>query len=491
MHRRVLLLAASALAVALLWPVAPLAAAPALQPPPATGFAFFPETGHNVGLAIKRFYDTHGGIDIFGLPLTEVFEEEGLKVQYFERARFELHPELPPEFYVSLTLLGQHFTEGRSEPGFQWIATNPGGDRTYFPESGHTLGGAFAGFWQGRGGLAAFGYPISEEFGEINAQDGQFYTVQYFQRARFQYNPDKVGTPYEVQLGQLGRQFLDQRPAAQAATAPAAPLMLLGRATTGFRTSAFERRENIARATAMFDGVVVQPGQEYSFASAGDFSEASGFVEGYAIVAGKLEKVVGGGLCQVSTTMFRAASNAGLEITRRSGHTYVVYFYENILGFDATVYTPDVDFRWRNDSPGPITMVTSADLDASTVTFELWGTSDGRMVSYEGPFIRNTVQPGVATWQYDKQLPAGTKKQLVHGRPGMDVNYLRTVKMPDGSIKHNDNYYTHYRPWDNFYTYGAGVTPPAGVHVLDARVVYTPPPPPVPGLHDDDGGRGR
>ena len=412
-------------------------------------------------------------------------------MQYFERARFELHPELPPEFYVSLTLLGRHFTEGRSEPGFQWLATNPGGDRTFYPESGHTLGGAFRGFWQGRGGLAAFGFPISEELGEVNPQDGQFYTVQYFERARFEYHPQNVGTPYEVQLGQLGRQFLDQRPAAQAATAPAQPLTLLGRSTTGFRTSAAERRENIARATAMFDGVVVQPGQEYSFASAGDFSEASGFVEGYAIVAGKLEKVVGGGLCQVATTMFRAASNAGMEITRRTGHTYVVYFYENILGFDATVFTPDVDFRWRNDSPGPITIATSADLGASTVTFEFWGTSDGRMVSYAGPFTKNVVQPGVATWQFDKELPAGVKKQLVHGRPGMDVNYIRTVKMPDGSVKHYDNYYTHYRPWDNFFTYGASVTPPAGVNVLDPRVVYTPPPPRLPGSYDDDGARSR
>src|SRR5215211_3355645 len=254
MHRRVLLLAASALAVALLWPSAPLAAAPATQPPPGTGFAFFPETGHNVGLQIKRFYDAHGGLDIFGLPLTEVFDEEGLKVQYFERARFELHPELPPEFFVSLTLLGRHFTEGRPEPGFLWIASNPGGDRTYFPESGHTLGGAFRGFWQGRGGLAAFGFPISEELGEINPNDGKFYTVQYFQRARFEYHPENVGTPYEVLLGQLGRQFLNERPSALGQTAPAQPLALIGKATTGFRTSAAERRENIARATAMFDG---------------------------------------------------------------------------------------------------------------------------------------------------------------------------------------------------------------------------------------------
>src|SRR6476469_9540561 len=65
MHRRVLLLAASALAFALLWPVAPLAAAPASDPLPGTGFAFFPETGHNVGLQIKRFYDAQGGLAIF------------------------------------------------------------------------------------------------------------------------------------------------------------------------------------------------------------------------------------------------------------------------------------------------------------------------------------------------------------------------------------------------------------------------------------------
>ncbi|MBK9715404.1 MAG: VanW family protein [Kouleothrix sp.] len=486
MHRPSMYFAAALLAATLAWPAAPAAAAPATAAPVGTGFAFFPETGHNVGLAIKRFYDSHGGLDIFGLPLTEVFEEDGARVQYFERARFELHPELPPEFLVSLTLLGRHFTEGRGEPSFQWIASNPGGDRTYFPESGHTLGGAFRGFWAGRGGLAAFGYPISEEFGEVNPQDGQFYTVQYFERARFELHPENSGTPYEVQLGQLGRQFLSERPAAQAQTGPSQPLTLIGKAITGFRTSATERRENIARATAMFDGVVVQPGQEYSFLSAGDFSENNGFVEGYAIVAGKLEKVVGGGLCQVSTTMFRAVSNAGLDITDRAGHSFVVYFYENILGFDATVFTPYRDFKWRNDSPGPVTMAASADLDASTVTFELWGTSDGRTVSYEGPFTRNVAQPGVATWQYDRELPSGRTKQLVHGRAGMDVNLIRTVTMPDGSVKHSDNFFTHYQPWNDFYTYGAGVQPPAGVQVIDPRVIYSAPAPRHSRIYDGE-----
>jgi hypothetical protein len=477
MPRRLPLLATLTIAAALVLPLAPAAAAPAHAPAaPPPGFAYFPETGHNIGLKIKRFYDSHGGLDIFGLPLTEVFAEDGLQVQYFERARFELHPELPPEFYVSLSLLGSHFTAGRAEPAFQWLSASPSPDLDFFPESGHTLGGAFRGFWQGRGGLAAFGFPISQEFNEINPQDGQTYLVQYFQRARFEYHPENVGTPYEVQLGQLGRQLLNERPAIYAQTAPAQPLTLLGKATTGFATSIAERRQNIAIATSMFDGVVIQPGQEYSFLSAGDFSETAGFVEGYAIVAGKLEKVIGGGLCQVSTTLFRAASNAGMEITRRSGHSYVVYFYENILGFDATVFSPNVDFRWRNDSPGPVHIAATTNPDAATVTFELWGVSDGRTISYEGPITRNVVRPGVATWQFDKQLPNGAKRQLVHGRSGMDVNYIRTVKMPDGSVKHYDNWYTHYRPWDDFYTYGPGVKPPAGVNVIDPRVIYNEPP---------------
>src|SRR6266496_2918943 len=134
MHRRFLLLAVGAVLALLLWPAASAQAEKraVTQPAVGTAFAYYPETGHNVGLAIKRFYDSHGGLDIFGLPLTELFDEDGLRVQYFERARFELHPELPPEFYVSLTLLGRHFTEDRPEPGFQWIASNPGGDRTYF-----------------------------------------------------------------------------------------------------------------------------------------------------------------------------------------------------------------------------------------------------------------------------------------------------------------------------------------------------------------------
>ncbi len=437
---------------------------------PSQAFAYFSETSHNLGFDFKRFYTEHGGIDIFGLPLTEPFlDANDVQVQYFERARFELRPDLPEAFRVTLSHVGRLATEGRADSAFAWQQGASAADRRFFPEAGHSLGGAFRWFWQQHGGLAVFGYPISEEFTEINPNDGQPYLVQYFERARFEYHPEHRGTDYEVMLGQLGRQLLERDPRAQAAAAPAHPITLLGEATTSYATSASERYHNIARAVAMFDGVMVPANTEFSFNAVGDFSEANGFVDGYAIVGGQLERVVGGGLCQVSTTLFRAVSNAGLQITRRQGHTFIVYFYENILGFDATVYTPSVDFRWFNDSLGPTYIAAASDPATARVTFAIWGYDDGRSVTYEGPYTRNWTQPGSPVWQYDAALPAGAVRQLVHGRPGVDVNYIRTVTLPDGQTLHNDNFYTHYHPWEDFYLYGPDVEPPDDVTILPPK----------------------
>lgn len=439
------------------WPTAPAVAAPAAADA-ALDFVYFPETGHNISFQMKAFYDAQGGLDIFGLPLTEVITDEatGLQVQYFERARFELHPDLAPEHQVSLTRIGSILTQGRSDPAFAWLAGSFDPNRDFFVEAGHTLGGAFRWFWQTHGGVQVFGYPISEEFVEVNPVDGQSYLVQYFERARFEYHPENQGTPHEVTLGHLGRQFLELNPSAMAATAPARPIELLGTATTGFATSAREREYNIARAVELFDGMVVPANSEFSFNAVSDFDEKDGFVDGYAIVGGRLETVVAGGLCQVSTTMFRAVSNAGLKITNRQGHTFIVYFYENILGFDATVFKPQVDFRWYNDTPGPVYITAESNIEAATVTFWIWGYSDGRTVTYAGPYESNWTQPGSAIWEYDPNLPPGTVRQLVHGRPGVDVNYYRTVTLPDGTVLHKDNYYTHYDPWEDYYVYGPG-----------------------------------
>lgn len=447
MRRPALLLVALITLVVTLIPFAsPASAAPATQQ--SDGFTFYPQTGHNVGMQVKQFFDANGGLEVFGLPLTEVFmDASGLEVQYFERARFELHPTEPVASRLSLTRIGSILTEGRTEPEFNWLVASPNPERDFYPESGHTLGGAFRWFWQSHGGLSVFGYPISEEFNEWDEASGQTYLVQYFERARFEYHPENVGTPYEVLIGSLGNTLLQRDPSAVAATAPATQIALLGEASTGFSTSASERIINISRATEMISGYVVPKGVEFSFANVGDFSEKNGFVDGYAIVSGRMEKVVGGGLCQVSTTLFRAVSHAGLQVTHRVGHSHVVFFYENILGFDATVYTPDVDFRWRNDSPGPVYVTGTVDRSKARMTFQIWGQSDGRSVTYDGPYTKNWTKPGTPAWQYDKSLPKGAVRQLVHGRSGVDVNYYRIITFADGKTR-RDTYYTHYTPWE-------------------------------------------
>jgi hypothetical protein len=187
---------------------------------------YFPETDHYVPSYFKELWLQQGGLAMFGLPLTEPFLEERsdrrLTIQIFERAvmEFTLEAKLDPGYdqlpqseqlrrVVSLRQLGRQFTAGRDFPTVAPFPNTP--ERWYFPETGHSLAYGFLAYWHGNGGLLQFGQPISEEFVEINPDDGKPYTVQYFERARFEYHPELRGTPYEVQLGALGRQEMARR----------------------------------------------------------------------------------------------------------------------------------------------------------------------------------------------------------------------------------------------------------------------------------------
>lgn len=170
---------------------------------------YFPETGHTLRDPFLQYWIDHGGLAMFGYPKTDVFDVAGRPVQYFERARFEYYPEFQGTPYeVQLGLLGNYVTRGRTfdrEPAPQ--KEDP--DHTYFQETGHYLSGGFRSYWQNHGGLGMFGYPISGEFSEVNPIDGKTYTVQYFERARFEYHPEFKGTEHEVLLGLLGNQVLN------------------------------------------------------------------------------------------------------------------------------------------------------------------------------------------------------------------------------------------------------------------------------------------
>lgn len=175
-----------------------------------TDNTFFAETGHNLSNIFKDYWQRKGGLAVYGFPISEEFLENGYTVQYFERARFEHHPENRGDSVVLLGLLGNTVTTGRrggGEPAFQPIAPfNSTAGEVYFKETGHSLRGGFKAFWDNNGGLAQFGFPITEEFQEVNPSDGKTYTVQYFERNRFEWHPEHAGTSAEFELGLLGQQ---------------------------------------------------------------------------------------------------------------------------------------------------------------------------------------------------------------------------------------------------------------------------------------------
>ena len=188
----------------------------------AAGSRYFPETGHNVPEIFASYWAAHGGLSRYGLPLTKPYADGPLTIQWFERARFERHPENRDTPYeVQLGQLGREVRQ----PDPPTIPVG-GTAARFFAESGHNVA-LFRAYWEQNGGLFQFGLPLTEELRETSVADGKAYTVQYFERARLEWHPEQQGTPYEVLLGQLGREryaaVAAANPAAARAGAPAQP----------------------------------------------------------------------------------------------------------------------------------------------------------------------------------------------------------------------------------------------------------------------------
>ncbi|MEI7555401.1 hypothetical protein [Candidatus Chlorohelix sp.] len=182
------------------------------------GNFFFPQTGHNLNGIFKQYWRDKGGLMQFGYPRTEPFYEVNpadgkiYLAQYFERNRFEYHPELSGTPYeVMLGLLGNQITEPLRQAGhgaFNRFENMRYPGATWFPETGHNLRNSFKAYWESHGGLFIYGYPISEEYYELNPDDGKNYVVQYFERARLEWHPELSGTPFGVLMGLLGNALL-------------------------------------------------------------------------------------------------------------------------------------------------------------------------------------------------------------------------------------------------------------------------------------------
>ena len=189
-----------ALALAIALAVAPFPAQPAnvaeAAPTGTNSYnsVYYRQTGHYLRDAFLNYWLMNGGVNIYGYPITEEFELDGVPVQYFQRARFEYRPESSRPWHVELTHTGSLVTQGRT---FDPLPPDAIGERTFFSETGHTLGGTFSQFWLNNGGLPVFGFPISEEIEENGL------TVQYFERARFE-----LTSQGRVQLGHVGTDLL-------------------------------------------------------------------------------------------------------------------------------------------------------------------------------------------------------------------------------------------------------------------------------------------
>jgi len=235
--------------------------------------------------------------------------------------------------------------------------------------------------------------------------------------------------------------------------------------TSFFYGSSEERVQNIKAASARFHGYLLAPGQVLSMADVmGDVSMDTGYAEALIIAGGKTIKGVGGGVCQVSTTLFRAAFFTGFPIVERWPHAYRVGYYEydpngrrsaQYAGLDATVYVPVVDFKFKNDTSTWLLMETYVNPTYGTLIWKFYGTKDGRTVEWDSTGPTNTVDHPKDLYRENPALAAGEIKQVDYAADGSDVSVHRIVRR-DGAVLADDTIKTHYEPWQAVFEYGPG-----------------------------------
>lgn len=233
---------------------------------------------------------------------------------------------------------------------------------------------------------------------------------------------------------------------------------VIGRGESYYRGSISSRVYNVELAARKLDGILISPGEEFSFNGAvGEISQATGFLSAYVISGGRTVLGDGGGVCQDSTTMFRAALDAGLPIIERWAHSYRVGYYEQNAkaGFDATVYAPNKDFRFRNDTPGYILIDTWYESGARHLVIDIYGSSDGRKSYVSQARVWGITPPPPALYQDDPSLPAGTVKQVDWAAWGAKSEFDYRVER-GGEVIFSKTYYSSFRPWQDVFLRGTG-----------------------------------
>lgn len=234
---------------------------------------------------------------------------------------------------------------------------------------------------------------------------------------------------------------------------------LVSESTTYYWGSWPNRRSNIALGAGKLNGIIIAPGEEFSFNDhLGDISPEAGYLEGSVILGGATVTGIGGGICQVSTTMFRAAYGGGYAITERNSHGYRVGYYEYANagpGLDAAIWQPEVDLRFQNNTPHHL-LIESSFLGAQdALQFRIYSTRHWRTV-IESAIISEIVPAPEAKFVEASDLAAGQARQIDYAADGADVWVYRNVYDTAGALVKRDQLFTRYQPWQAVFEVAPG-----------------------------------
>ncbi len=306
-------------------------------------------------------------------------------------------------------------------------------------------------------GLRTYFDSIAEQI-EVPAQDAKFELAEGGKVRVFESSREGLALSREKSMQNFSDVFFDAGltniPLAIEVSIPAVSTEtvnnfgikeIIAEGRTKFTGSPKNRRANIARGIELINGTLVKPGDEFSaLKSLAPIDVEHGFLAELVIKENETKPEAGGGLCQVSTTLFRAALNAGLPITARTNHSYRVPYYEPPVGKDATIYDGAPDFRFLNDTGNYI--LVRGRVEGDTAIFEFWGTKDLRTNVQTDPVVSDFVDPPAPKRIKTDSIPLGTVKCTERAHTGAKAYFDYIVTYADGRIAEK-RFKSHYRPW--------------------------------------------
>lgn len=220
---------------------------------------------------------------------------------------------------------------------------------------------------------------------------------------------------------------------------------IVGEAETDFSKSPKNRIKNITNGVRLLNGIIVEPEETFSLLSAlAPIDATNNYVPELVIKKNKTTPEYGGGLCQVSTTLFRAVAYSGLPVAQRRNHSYRVSYYEPPVGFDATIYDSSPDFKFTNDLTTPL--LIQASITGTKIKVTLWGTKDRRTIEVDKPTVYNIKKAPPQKFIETTDLPVGEKKCTEKAHNGADAYFERRITYPDGRLI-KEMYKSHYVVW--------------------------------------------